>query len=167
MGINKIEEHIENVLKKYELIMPDAPAALGLYAPVKEAGDSLYFLSGCLPVQNGKPMYTGKLGKELTVEDGRQAARYCVLNLLANIRKEAGDLSAIRKIVKLTVFVACDNDFYKQPDVANGASQLLIELFGEEAGRAARSAVGVNALPGNYPVEIEAIVEVGKRVKFL
>jgi enamine deaminase RidA (YjgF/YER057c/UK114 family) len=96
---------------------------------------------------------------EYTVEQGQEAARYCILNLLANLQAKIGDLNRIKRIVKMLCFVAGSDTFYAQPQVANGGSQLLIDIFGTEAGCCARSAIGVNALPGNIPVEIELLVE--------
>lgn len=151
--------NLEKVLEQYGLTMPEPPAKGGVYAPVREFGDGLYYLSGCGPVLNGQQMFTGKLGETISLEDGQQAARYCVLNLLANLQRELGDLGKIKRIVKTLVFVASVNDFYDQPQVANGGTQLLEDVFGVEIGRSARSAIGVNVLPGNIPVEIELLVE--------
>jgi enamine deaminase RidA (YjgF/YER057c/UK114 family) len=151
---------LNEVLAKYGLAMPDPPARGGVYEPVKEFGENLYYLSGCGPALKGEQKFTGKLGKEYSVEQGQAAARYCVLNLLANLKAEIGDLSRVRRIVKMLCFVAGTDGFYDQPAVANGGSQLLVDIFGEETGRCARSAVGMNALPGNIPVEIELLVEV-------
>jgi len=107
----------------------------------------------------GEVQFTGKVGAEVSVEDGQAAARTCALNALAALKAEVGDLSKIKRIVKAVVFVASAPDFTGQPQVANGASELLGEIFGE-AGKHARSAVGVAALPLNVPVEVELIAEV-------
>lgn len=152
--------NLDEALAKYGLVMPNPPARGGIYEPVKEFGENLYYLSGCGSAFNGEQKFTGKLGKEFSVEQGQDAARYCVLNLLANLKAKIGDLSRVKRIVKMLCFVAGADTFYDQPAVANGGSQLLIDIFGEEAGRCARSAVGMNALPGNMPVEIELLVEV-------
>ncbi|MDR0669300.1 MAG: RidA family protein [Treponema sp.] len=151
---------LEKALEKYGLTFPEAPARAGIYEPVKEFGRNCYYFSGCIPVFNGEHRFKGKLGAEFTVEQGQEAARYCVLNLLANLRSAIGDLNRVKRIVKMLCFVAGTDTFYNQPQVANGGSQLLIDIFGEERGRCARSAVGVNALPGNVPVEIELLVEI-------
>jgi enamine deaminase RidA (YjgF/YER057c/UK114 family) len=153
--------HLEEALKKYDLTMPQPPARGGLYEPVKEFGEHLYYLSGCGPVINGKQLYTGKLGAEYSVTDGQAAARYCILNLLANLQAKIGDIGKVKRIVKMLCFVAGTDTFYDQPQVANAGSQLLEDIFGVEVGRSARSAVGMNALPGNIPVEIELLVEAG------
>jgi len=151
--------NLEETLKKYKLTMPQPPKVAGIYEPVKEFGDKFCFLSGCVPCFDGVICMTGKLGKEINVEQGQEAARMCALNLLANLQSKYGSLEKIKRIVKLTVFVAGTDTFYDHPKVANGASQLFIDIFGEEIGRGARSAVGVNALPLNVPVEIEMLVE--------
>jgi enamine deaminase RidA (YjgF/YER057c/UK114 family) len=151
--------NLERALEKYGLRFPEAPARGGIYEPVKEFGENLYYLSGCGPVLNGEQGFKGKLGAEYGVEQGQEAARRCVLNLLANLKARIGDLDRVKRIVKMLCFVAGTAAFYDQPQVANGGSQLLIDIFGEEKGRCARSAVGINALPGDIPVEIELLVE--------
>ena len=150
----------ESALAKYGLSMPEPPARGGIYEPAREFGDKLFYLSGCGPVFNGEKKFTGKLGAEYTIEQGQEAARYCILNCLANLKAKIGDLDRVKSFVKMICFVAGTDTFYDQPAVANGGSQLLIDIFGEERGRCARSAVGMNALPGNIPVEIELLVEV-------
>jgi enamine deaminase RidA (YjgF/YER057c/UK114 family) len=152
--------NVEKTLEKYGLTMPAPPARGGVYEPVKEFGANFYYLSGCGPVFNGEPRFTGKLGAEFSVEQGQEAARYCILNLLANLKARIGSLDKVKRIVKMLCFVAGTDTFYDQPQVANGGSQLLLDIFGEDRGRCARSAVGMNALPGNIPVEIELLVEV-------
>jgi len=151
--------NLEGALKKYGLSMPNPPARGGVYEPVKDFGSNFCYCSGCTPTYNGEIRMTGKLGKEISVEKGQEAARYCVLNLLANLRAKYGSLDRVKRIVKMIAFVAGTDEFYDHPKVANGASELLVEVFGEEAGRGARSAIGVNALPGNAPVEVEILVE--------
>jgi enamine deaminase RidA (YjgF/YER057c/UK114 family) len=163
MRINEMNGNtinLEKALEKYQLTLPEPPARGGIYEPVKEFGGGLCYLSGCGPALNGKQTFKGKLGIEFSVEQGQDAARYCVLNLLANLKAGIGDLNRVKRIVKMLCFVACSPSFYEQPQVANGGSQLLVDIFGEERGRCARSAVGTNALPGNIPVEIELLVEV-------
>ena len=150
---------LEETLKKYNLSMPQAPSKGGIYEPVKEFGSNFCYLSGCVPVFNGELKFAGKLGKEISIEQGQEAARYCALNLLANLKAKYGSLDKVKRLVKLLVFVACTEDFYQQPLVANGASQFFVDIFGEEIGCAARSAIGTNVLPRNVPVEIEVLVE--------
>jgi enamine deaminase RidA (YjgF/YER057c/UK114 family) len=151
--------NLDDVLKKHGLSMPNPPAKGGIYEPVKEFGPNFCYMSGCTPSFNGEVRWTGKLGKEFTVEQGQEAARFCALNLLANLKAKYGGLDRVKRIVKMLAFVAGTDSFYDHPKVANGASELFVEIFGEETGRCARSAIGVNALPGNAPVEIELLVE--------
>lgn len=151
--------NLEATLNRHGLSMPHPPAKGGIYEPVKEFGGNLCYFSGCTPIFNGKVRWIGKLGKEVSIEEGQEAARICVLNLLANFIAKYGSLDRIKRIVKMLALVAGTDDFYEQPRVANGASELLVEILGEEAGRCARSAIGVNALPGNAPIEIEILIE--------
>lgn len=150
---------LEETLKKHGLTMPDPTAKGGIYERVKDFGENCCYLSGCTPTFNGEVRWTGKLGRDITIEQGQAAARMCALNLLANLKSKYGSLDKVKRIVKMFAFVAGTDDFYEQPKVANGASELLVEIFGEEAGLCARTAIGVNALPGNAPVEIEILVE--------
>lgn len=145
-------------LRKMGLQVPPAPPLGGLYVPVKQTGNLIY-TSGAGPVVNGKPAITGKLGTELSVEQGQEAARLCILNILRSLEDHLGDLNKVKTIVKLLGFVQSAPGFNNQPMVMNGASQLLFEIFGER-GRHARSAIGTNELPGNIAVEIELIIEV-------
>jgi enamine deaminase RidA (YjgF/YER057c/UK114 family) len=151
--------NLDEALKKHGLTMPNPPAKGGVYEPAKEFGENFCFLSGCVPVFNGETTYTGKIGKELSIEEGQKAARICALNLLANLQSKYGSLNKVKRLVKMLVLVASADDFYEQPKVANSASELFIDIFGEDAGCSARSAIGVNVLPGNVPVEIELLVE--------
>ena len=150
---------IEEKLKIRGLILPQPPKSGGIYTPIREFGGHFAYASGFGPANGDKAILLGKLGKELSVEEGREMARYCILNMLAAFKHAYGDFERIKRFVKLLVFVSSENTFYEQPQVANGASGLITELFGEEAGLAARSAIGVNVLPGNIPVEIEALIE--------
>jgi enamine deaminase RidA (YjgF/YER057c/UK114 family) len=128
------------------------------YIPAVRSGN-LVFLSGHGPNQLKGRQWRGKVGQEIGLEAAQMAAKACVLNLLASLRSEIGELSRVRRVVKLLGMVNCTPDFGAQPQVINGASDLLVSLFGER-GRHARSAVGMAALPGDIPVEIEMIVEV-------
>jgi len=141
------------------IALPDAPAAGGIYTSAREFGDRLVYSSGCGPELHGVPVRVGKVGSDLTLEQGQEAARMCILNVLSVVKRQIGDLNRIKRVVKMLAFVACSNDFHSQPAVVNAASQLLVDVFGEEAGKGARSAVGANALPGNIPVEIEVLFE--------
>jgi enamine deaminase RidA (YjgF/YER057c/UK114 family) len=146
-------------LKELQIELPSLPPKGGVYSQVREFGADLCYLSGYGTDLNGIQNYHGKLGREYCVAQGQQAAVNCMLNILAVLHHELGDLNRIRRFVKMLAFVASTDDFYSQPAVANGASQLLVAIFGEEVGLPARSAIGVNVLPGNIPVEIELLVE--------
>lgn len=149
---------INQALKDLNITLPNPPAKAGLYVSCKTFGEHFIFCSGHLP-HIGEDAYYGQVGKELTLEQGQKAAENCVLNLLASLKSHLGDLSRIKNIIKLTAFVSSPEGFYDHPKIANGASSLLISIFGEEIGTSSRSAVGVPALPGNAAVEIEMLVE--------
>lgn len=149
---------VEEKLKEMGLALPQPPAKGGLYSPAKRFGEKLVYISGCGPVIDGTPV-VGKLGAEVTEEKGYEYARNSMLNVLAVLKREIGDLDLVKSAVKVTCFVASAPDFYNQPQVANGGTRLLMDLFGEEAGAPSRSAIGQCVLPGNIPVEIEAIFE--------
>lgn len=149
---------VYEIMKQKHITLPEPPPKGGVYAPCKISGNMAY-ISGCGCVIDGCQA-AGKLGKDYTVEQGQAFARNCMLNILAVLQREIGDLNRVKSVVKLLAFVASDDEFYQQPQVANGASGLLGELFGQEVGIPARSAIGVNVLPGNLPVEIEAIFEI-------
>jgi enamine deaminase RidA (YjgF/YER057c/UK114 family) len=148
----------EQRLAELGLSVPEVVAPLAAYAPTARTG-SLVFTAGQLPARDGVMLATGKLGAEVSEEEGYACARQCALNALAAIKAEIGELSAIKRVVKAVVFVASTPEFTAQPKVANGASELLGEVFGD-AGKHARSAVGVSVLPLDVPVEVELIVEV-------
>lgn len=145
-------------LKDLGVTLPQAPKPMASYVPVVRAGN-LLFLAGQGPISEGKPLFTGKVGAQLTEEEGNRAARAAILNSLAVLKSELGSLDRVKRVVKLTGWVSSAPGFNRQPWVINGASDLLIEIFGE-AGRHARSAVGANELPLDIPVEIEIVVEV-------
>lgn len=146
-------------LKEKQITLPAPPPKGGIYTPVMEFGDRLLYCSGCgNDIGDGKQLI-GKVGRDLTLEQGQQAAYNCMLNLLANLQDKLGDLNRIKRFVKVLGFVNCTDDFTQQPQVINGGSQLILELFGEEKGLPARTAMGTNATPGNIPVEIEVLVE--------
>ena len=150
--------NIYEKLKELNLELPAAPPKGGVYSPCQEFGKSLVYISGCGPVIGTKRV-SGKLGSEYTIEEGQEAARRCMINIISNLHHELGDLNRIKQFVKLLGFVASAPDFYEHPQVINGASQLLKDVFGDEIGLPARSAIGVAALPWNIPVEIELILE--------
>ncbi len=153
-----MSDTIESRLENLGISLPAAAAPAANYVPYAQSGDFL-FTSGQLPLEAGKLVHTGLVGDQLTVAHGQAAARACAINVLAQAKAALGDLARIKRIVKITVFVASTPDFVEQHLVANGGSDLLVAVLGD-AGRHARSAVGVASLPLNAPVEIEAVIEV-------
>ena len=141
------------------LTLPPVAAPLAAYVPAVRSGPWVY-TAGQLPLADGKLLMTGKVGAQVSAAEAAALARTCALNALAAVASAAGGLSAVTRIVKLVGFVASDPSFTGQPEVVNGASELLLEVFGE-AGRHARSAVGTAVLPFDAPVEVELIAEVG------
>jgi len=148
----------EAKLSELGLTLPDPPKPVANYVPVVRVGD-LLFLSGVLPSRDGQLIMTGKLGLELTTEQGKEASRVAVLNGLSIVKHEVGSLDHIKRIVKMVGHIASAPGFTDQPQVLNGASDLLVSVFGD-AGRHARVAVGAAELPRQAPVEIELIVQV-------
>lgn len=148
-----IEEKIYE--KGYEI--PEAPKPLAAYIPVIEQ-DKMVYTAGQLPLKDGKLLYEGKVGKDVTEDEARDCARLSAINCLSVIKSICGKLDNIERIVKITVFVASTDGFNAQPQVANGASEFVVDIFGE-IGKHVRSAVGVSELPMNAPVEIEMIVK--------
>ena len=151
-------EMIDRKLAELGLSLPEAAAPVAAYVAVVETNGLLH-LSGQLPFKDGK-LVTGRLGEGASVEDGQAAAQACGLMIVAQLKKHLGDLSRVQRIVKLGVFVSSAADFTDQPKVANGASELMVALFGE-AGKHARSAVGVPVLPLGAMVEVDAVVAIG------
>ncbi len=152
-------ETIAQRLDRLGIKLPQAAAPAANYAPYARSGE-LLMTAGQLPLRDGSLVAKGRLGAELALAQGQEAARACAVNILAQAKAALGDLEKIRRLVKITVFVASSPDFTEQHLVANGASDLLAEVLGDR-GIHARSAVGVASLPLNAPVEIEAILEVG------
>jgi enamine deaminase RidA (YjgF/YER057c/UK114 family) len=147
----------EERLQQLGVTLPVPAAPLAAYVPCVRTGNLVY-VSGQVPLVDGKPSHLGRLGAEVGLEEGMAAARHCAVNVLAALKAELGELARVRRVVKVTAFVASEPGFTDQPKVANGASELFGEAFGE-AGRHARAAVGVAALPLGVPVEVDAIVE--------
>ncbi|HEX6234118.1 MAG TPA: RidA family protein [Jiangellaceae bacterium] len=139
--------------------VPEVVAPVAAYVPTVRTGPYIY-VSGQIPRRGDRLMNTGKVGAEVTLEDAVACARQCALNAIAAVKAEVGELSAVKRVVKVVGFVASTPDFTGQPQVINGASELIGAAFGD-AGQHARSAVGVAALPLDVPVEVEMIVEVG------
>ena len=148
---------IEARIQELGLILPAAPAAAGTYSPVVIVGN-LAYVSGQGPVGADGRWLTGRVGSDLTEEQGIEAARTVGFTMLATMKAQLGSLDRVKRIVKVLGMVNCTAEFKNQPKVVNGFSDLMVEIWGEN-GRAARSAVGMGSLPGNIPVEVEAIVE--------
>ena len=146
-------------IKELGLELPEPPPKGGVYKPVKQVGNLLY-VSGQGATIKGVPVVIGKVGAERTLEEGQQAARICVMNALSTLQNYLGDLNKIKSLVKTLGFVASASNFNMQPKVIDGASLLLVDIFGTENGIGARSAIGTNELPGNITVEIEFIFEI-------
>ncbi len=148
----------ENRLKDLGIVLPDPPKPVATYVPAVKVGN-LLFLSGMLPFKEGKLLYEGRLGKELTLEQGYEAARLAVINAISVIKAELGDLGRVERIIRLSGYVASADGFTQQSAVINGASTLLVDVFGDR-GKHSRIAVGAAVLPLGAPVEIEMVVEV-------
>ncbi|HAK89365.1 MAG TPA: hypothetical protein DHV16_09535 [Nitrospiraceae bacterium] len=153
---------IEDKLKELSITLAEAPKPLGSYVPCVQTGN-LLFLSGALPLKEGKLIktgrVTGRVGESVSIEEAQECARQCVINALSVLKSHLGSLDKIKRCVKLNGYVASASDFTEQPKVLNAASDLLFEIFGE-AGRHARAAVGVYVLPLNSPIEIDFIFEI-------
>ena len=151
--------NIENKLKELNIELPIAPDPVGAYVAFKKI-NNLLFISGQLPIPSNGKMIKGKIGKDLTLEEGRKASKLCVINILAQVKKAlSGDLNKVKNCIKITGFVNSTDDFKDQPKVINPASEILSSVFGEK-GKHARAAVSTNALPLGAVVEIDAILEI-------
>ena len=149
---------VEDRLAELGLAVPDVAKPVATYVPAVKTGNHV-FTSGQLPLRDGQMILTGKVGDEVSAEEAADCAKQCALNAIAAVKAEIGDLDRVTRVVKAVVFVASTPDFTGQPLVANGASELFGAAFGD-AGKHARSAVGVSVLPLDSPVEVELIVEV-------
>ena len=148
----------EEKLAAMGLAVPEVAKPVAAYIPAVRSGSHV-FTSGQLPMRDGQLIHAGKVGGEVTAEEAVECARQCALNALAAVRAEVGELSVVKRIVKVVAFVASTPDFTGQPGVANGASELFGEVFGDR-GQHSRSAVGVAVLPLDAPVEVELVVEI-------
>ena len=149
----------EENIKKLDLKIPDLPSPLANYVPYKVSDNTVY-VSGQGPVIDGKIIYSGKVGNEISQEEGVKAAELCCINIIAALKSSInGDWNRLDTFLKLGGFVNCNNDFSDQPKIINGASDLLVNIFGDK-GRHSRFAVGSNALPHNISVEIDAIIKI-------
>jgi enamine deaminase RidA (YjgF/YER057c/UK114 family) len=149
---------VESKLNELKISLPDVPKPVAAYIPAKQTGN-LIFTAGQLPMVNGELISKGLLGQDVEIDEANKAARICTLNALAAIKGVIGNLDRIKQIVRVVGYVASVPTFTQQPAVVNGASELLLEIFGE-SGKHARSAVGMAALPLNASVEIELTVEI-------
>jgi enamine deaminase RidA (YjgF/YER057c/UK114 family) len=148
---------VEKIILELGLELPPAPPSGGIYHPVLITGNHLY-VSGQGPVQSNSELIKGKVGKDLTLEEGQMAARQVGLTMLSTIKAQIGDLDRINRLIKTLGMVNCYPEFEQHPQTINGFSQLMVDIFGEKNGRGARSAVGMS-LPGNIAVEVECIFE--------
>ena len=149
----------EENIKKLDLIIPEMPTPMANYVPFKVADNTVY-VSGQGPVVDGKIIYTGKVGKEISEQEGIKAAELCCINIVSALKTSLnGDWDRLDTFLKLGAFVNCDENFTDQPKIINGASDLLVSIFGDK-GRHARFAVGSNSLPFNISVEIDAIIKI-------
>ncbi len=148
----------EERIAELGLRIPDAPEPVAQYLPARRIGE-LLFISGQGPVRGGVPAFVGRVGKELTIQEGYEAAFICAMNSLAVAKQYLGRLCAVKEVVHLRGFVNSADDFFDQPKVIDGASDLFVKVFGD-AGRHARAALGTSSLPGNIPVEIELVIRV-------
>ena len=146
-------------LEALGLTLPDPPKPVANYVGAVAVGNIL-FVSGHGPVRDGEHFFIGKLGRDMEVEEGKQAAQLVALNMLATIKAQLGELGRVKRVAKLLCLVNSSPDFRRQPEVANGASDLFVEIFGPERGKHARSAIGMGALPFGIAVEIEGVSEI-------
>ncbi len=149
----------EQRLRELGIELPPPPRPVAVYVPAVRTGNVLFTAGHTPRGPDGSPL-VGKIGADMTVEQGHAAARICGLNLLSTVRNTLGSLDKVVRLVKVIGMVNCTPDFGQQPQVINGFSELLVEVFGEEMGKGGRSAVGMASLPANQPVEVEAIFEV-------
>lgn len=148
----------EDRLKALCIILPEAPSPLGFYVPAVRVKD-LLFLSGMLPLREGKLLFKGKVGSDLTIEDAQEASKAALINALSVIKRELGSLDKVKRVVRLSGYVASAPGFIQQPTVLNAASEILSKVFGNK-GLHSRIAIGVSELPMDSPIEIELIIQV-------
>lgn len=149
---------IEEKIASLNILLPVPPKPAGSYIPVTRTGN-LVFVSGQIPVKEGKIEFQGKVPTDVSIDTAQQAAKLCIINVLAQLKVEIGNLDKVSKIIRVSGFVNSASDFYEQPKIINAASDLLFEIFGEK-GKHSRIAVGVASLPLNSTVEIDLIAEV-------
>ena len=150
-------------LEELKIALPKPASKGGVYSQVVFFGEKFCYCSGCGPILDDESKNTnviGKIGDDLSIEDGKRAAYNCMLNILSILDRELKDLNRIKKFVKILAFVNSTDDFSKQPEIVNEASNILVNIFGEEIGLSARSAIGTNSLPGKISCEIELLLEI-------
>ena len=151
--------NVEKKLNELKIELPNAPDPVGAYVAYKKVGN-LLFISGQLPISKNGEMIKGKIGKNLSIEDGQKASKLCVINILAQLKKALnGDINKVKNCIKITGYVNSSDDFHEQPKVINPASETLSAGFGDE-GKHTRAAVSTNSLPLGLPVDIDAIFEI-------
>ncbi len=150
-------DNINQNLTKLNIVLPNIIPPVANYSPILQSGNYLY-ISGQLPFKSGKLAYSGHLGNNISIKEGMDAAQLCAINVLAALKSKIEDWNQLKTLLKITVFIATTSDFTQHPQVADGASDLFFAILGDK-GKHSRSAVGVNSLPFNAPVEIEAIFE--------
>lgn len=148
---------IDSRLAELNIKLPEPPAPVASYVPYVVSGNQV-FISGQVTMADGSLKYVGIVGKDISLEDGKAAARLCAINVLAQLRAAAGDLDRVKRCVRLGVFVNAVPGYAQHPEVANGASDLMLEVFGD-AGRHTRASVGAGSLPRNVAVEVDAVFE--------
>ena len=149
---------LEDKLKELGIVLPDAPAPLGAYVPVKIVG-SLAFCSGVLPMKEGEIVFKGKLGAEVSIDDGKEAARLCAINVLANLKGALGNLDRVIAVIRVEGYINSSDGFTGQPQVLNGSSEFFAEILGD-AGKHSRMVVGVNELPLDAAMELVCVFEI-------
>ena len=152
------KKNVEDQLKELGFTLPVTPKPVAEYVPAKRVGNLVY-VSGQGPIQEGKPVYIGRVGQEVSLEEGYKAAQICALNCLSAVKEAVGSLEQVEEVIQVRGFVNSAPNFHDQPKVVNGASELLVNIFGKR-GKHARAALGTSNLPGNIPVEIEMIVRI-------
>ena len=150
----------DSKIEELKLELPPAPKPMGVYKPMVIAGNMVY-VSGHGPLKPDKTLIAGRVGQDLDLEASKQAARQVGLTILSTLRENLGSLDRVHRVIKVLGMVNCTADFREHPSVINGCSELFADVFGAENGIGARSAIGMGSLPGNIPVEIEAILEIG------
>lgn len=150
--------NVEEKLSSLNIVLSEPVPPIAQYVPIKQVGN-LLFVSGQAAIRQGELAFKGRLGENISIEEGYQAARIAGINILSILKKYLGSLDRVKSVVKINGYVACTDQFSEQPQVINGVSDLMTEVF-EERGRHARSAIGQNALPLGTPVEVEGIFEI-------